>query len=219
MDDWVKWMSSAVPFVTMFATIVLALLTAVLAWATMRLARASSQPQVTATIQPNLWSMVHCDLIVENSGNAPAYDIVVGIDPEPIQADERGENGIPLKNISVLRPGQSMKSFLSDTESIIDQEFKVEVSWKRHPRDRKADMITYNHRLPKGVSRLGAWSPEIQTAESLKKLREDWQHVARGQQMLKVDGYGSGDRKRERQEIEQLRARREEERTTHKSST
>ena len=59
-------------FVTMFATIVLVLLIGVLAWATMRFARASSQPQVTATIQPNLWSMVHCDLIVRSSGNAPA---------------------------------------------------------------------------------------------------------------------------------------------------
>ncbi|MYH58656.1 MAG: hypothetical protein F4145_11825 [Boseongicola sp. SB0675_bin_26] len=174
---------------------------------------------MTATIQPNLWSMVHCDLIVENSGNAPAYDILVGIDPEPKQADEGGENEVPLKNISVLRPGQKMKSFLSDTEGIVDQEFKVEVSWKRHPRSRKAEMITYTYRLPKGVTRLGAWSPEIQTAESLKRLREDWQLVARGQRELKLDGYDSGDREKESQQIEQLRSRRQEDRATYKNST
>ena len=219
MDDWGNWINTVVPAVTMFATIVLAGLTWVLARATKQLARASSQPQVTATIQPNLWSMMHCDLIVENSGNAPAYDIIVGIDPEPKQAEARGESEPPLKNISILRPGQEMKSFLSDIESVADQEFKIEITWKRHPRDKDTDMITYHHRLPKGISRLGAWSPEIQMAESLKHMQEDWQQVARGQRKLKVDGYDKGDREEERQVIEQIRAKRRKEKGTDDNST
>ena len=119
-----------------------------------------SQPQVTATIQPNLWSMMHCDLIVENSGNAAAYDVDLVITPEPEQADARGDSEPPLRNISVLRPGQEMKSFLSDFENIADQEFKMDISWKRHPCDNRRDKVSYHHRLPKGISRLGAWSRE-----------------------------------------------------------
>ena len=205
MDAWESWSEIIVLFVTMIATIVLAGFTWVLARATKQLAQASSQPQVTATIQPNLWSMIHCDLIVENSGNAAAYDVALVITPEPEQADARGDSEPPLRNISVLRPGQEMKSFLSDFESIADQEFKMHISWKRHPRDNRRDKVSYHHRLPKGISRLGAWSPEIQLAESLKTIREDWQQIAGGQRKLKVDGYLKEDREEERQALEQLR--------------
>ena len=207
MDGWGEWTSIIVPGVTMVAAIVLAWFTFVLARATRQLARASEEPRVTATTQPNLWSMMHCDFIVENSGDAPAYDVVVAITPEPQQDGARGNSEPPLRNISVLRPGQEMKSFLSDFENVADEEFKVEVTWKRHPRERTRETISYIHRLPKGISRLGAWSPEIQIAEALKHLREDWQQVAKGQRKLKVDGYDKDDREEERQAIEQIRAR------------
>lgn len=217
MDAWGTWSEIVVLFVTMAATIVLAGFTWVLARATKQLAEVSSQPQVTATIQPNLWSMMHCDLVVENSGNAAAYDVVLVISPVPEQAEARGDSELPLSNISVLRPGQEMKSFLSDVESVADLEFKMEVSWKRHPRDKKRDKVSYHHRLPKGISRLGAWSPEIQIAESLKKMREDWQQIARGQRKLKVDGYLKEDREDERRVIEQLRAKRQGEKAKNNS--
>ena len=209
MDAWGTWSEIVVPFVTMVATIVLAGFTWVLARATKQLAKSSLQPQVTATIQPNLWSMIHCNLVVENSGNAAAYDVVLVITPVPKQAEARGDNELPLRNISVLRPGQEMKSFLADFESVADQEFKMEVSWKRHPRDKRRDKVSYHHRLPRGISRLGAWNPEFQMAESLKKMREDWQQIARGQRKLKVDGYLKEDREEERHAIEQLRAKRQ----------
>ena len=83
MDGWGEWTSIIVAGGTMVATIVLACFTIVLARATRQLAQASAEPRVTATIQQNLWSMKHCDFIVENSGNAPAYDVVVAITPEP----------------------------------------------------------------------------------------------------------------------------------------
>ena len=218
MGGWGEWTSIIVPGVTMFATIVLAWFTFVLARATRQLARASEEPRVTATIQPNLWSMMHCDFIVENSGNAPAYDVVVAITPEPEQHQSRGNSEPPLRNISVLRPGQEMKSFLSDFESVADEEFKIEITWKRHPRQRKNETISYIHRLPKGIGRLGAWSPEIQMAEALKHLREDWQQVAKGQRKLKVDGYDKADRENEWQTIEQMRASRRKARDTAEES-
>ena len=217
MDAWETWSEIIVLFVTMVATIVLAGFTWVLARATKQLALASSQPQVTATIQPNLWSMAHCDLVVGNSGNAAAYDITLEIAPEPKQAEARGESEPPLRSISVLRPGQEMKSFLSDFDSVADQEFEMHISWKRHLSGKKKDSVSYRHRLPKGISRLGAWSPEIQTAESLKKMREDWQQVARGQRKLKVDGYLKEDREEERQALEQLRAKRRKEKDANSS--
>ncbi len=215
MVGWETWTDIIVPAVTMAATIVLAWFTFVLARATRRLARASSQPLVSAAIQPNIWSMMHSDLVVHNSGNAPAYDVVVEITPEPKQADSRGTSEPPLRNISILRPGQEMKSFYTDIGSVLDEEFKIKLSWKCHPKSRTRESVSYCHHLPRGISRLGAWSPEIEIAESLKRLREDWQHIARGQRKLKVDGYCKYDREDERQEIEQMRIDRRKTQQSH----
>ena len=149
----------AAGFVTALATIALVIVTVVLARATKRMARASSQPMVTATIEPNIWSMVHCDFVVENSGNAPAYSVAVKVSPEPNQSENRGEGQLPLQNISVLRSGQKMKSFLADAKDVLGNVYRIEVSWKRHPTDKCVDTISYDHYLPKDISRLGAWSP------------------------------------------------------------
>ncbi len=191
------------PIVTAGATIALVIVTVVLARATKRMARASSQPLVTATIEPNIWSMVHCDFVVENSGSAPAYNVKIRISPEPSQNDHRKGKSLPLQSISVLRTGQKMTSFLADAKDILGQEFRIEVSWKRDPSDESIESIAYDHYLPEEVSRLGAWSPEIQVAEQVKKLREDWRPVASGFRKLSVNAFGKADRDEERKELEE----------------
>lgn len=196
--------------VTALATIALVCFTVVLASATKRMARASSQPLVTATIEPNVWSMMHCDFVVENAGNAPAYDVTVKITPEPKQSDVRGESVLPLQNISVLRPGQEMRSFLSDATDVLDQTYRIEIRWRRRPTDRFVETSAYDHYLPKGMVRLGAGSPEIQIAEQVKKLREDWKHVASGNRKLSVNAFSRADREKELQRIEEIRRKRQE---------
>ena len=195
----------AAGFVTALATIALVCVTVVLAKATKRMARASSQPLVTATIEPNIWSMLHCDIVVENSGNAPAYNVVVKISPEPNQGEHREEGQLPLQNISVLRPGQKMTSFLTDANLVLDNVYRIDVSWNRDPNDRSVESIAYDHYLPKDISRLGAWSPEIEIAEQVKKLREDWKQIASGFRKLPVNAFGRTDREEERKRIDEIR--------------
>jgi len=65
-------LSSSVPAL---ATIVLAILTWVLARATKAMANATSQAQIVASLEPNSWSINHFDIVVENAGTAPAYDV------------------------------------------------------------------------------------------------------------------------------------------------
>ena len=184
----------AASLLTGLATIALVFVTVVLARATKRMARASSQPLITATIEPNVWSMLHCDIVVENSGNAPAYDVVINIAPEPRQSKHRVEGQLPLQNISVIRPGQKMKSFLTDANLVLDNVYKIDVCWKRNPNGRVLERIAYDHYIPKDISLLGPWSPEVQIAEQLKKLREDWQHIASGTHKLSVNSFGRTDR-------------------------
>ena len=194
----------AAGLLTALATIALVFVTFVLTKATKRMARASSQPLVTATIEPNIWSMLHCDIVVENSGNAPAYNVVVKIDPEPNQGEHREEGQLPLQNVSVLRPGQKMQSFLTDANHVLDNVFRIDVCWNRDPNDRSVESISYDHYLPKDISRLGAWSPEIEIAEQVKKLREDWKQIASGSRKLSVNALGRADREDERKRVEEI---------------
>ena len=168
------------------------------------MARASSQPLVTATIEPNVWSMIHCDFVVQNSGNAPAFDVRIEISPEPTQTKHRQGKPLPLQAVSVLRAGQKMTSFLAEANDILDREFRIEIRWKRDPNDESVESIAYDHYLPKGISRLGAWSSEIQIAEQLKKLREDWKSVASGNRKLSVNAFGKSDRDNERKRMDEL---------------
>ena len=194
----------AAGFLTALATIALVAVTIVLARATKRMANASSQPFVTATIEPNIWSMVHCDIVLQNTGNAPAFDVSVTVSPELPQSDLRKDGKPPLQNVSVLRPGQEMKSFLSHANDVLGQVYSIKVTWKRSPNDRSVEGIQYDHHLPKNISRLGAWSPEIQIADQIKKLREDWRSIASGTRKLAVDSFGKTDRDEERRQLEEM---------------
>ena len=85
-----------------------------LAIATNRLAEATAQPHVVATIETNQWAWSHVDLRVNNTGNATAYDISISFDP-PLKIEEiRNSEDVPLRKISVLRPGHGLSSHLGE---------------------------------------------------------------------------------------------------------
>ena len=189
MIDFVEIMNSIAPIITAVATAVLACFTIVLTYATRKMTQASNHPFVTATFEPNIWSTMHCDFVIANSGNSPAYDISVKVSPDPKQHEARGKLPLPLQHVTILRPGSELRSFLSDANDVIGEErsFRVEVSWKKRPCGRSVETISYDHYIPKGISRLGAGNPEIQIAEQIKKIRDDWKNVASGKSKIQVD--------------------------------
>ncbi len=182
--------------VTAIATILLWRVTKVLAIETKRLADASAQPHVVATIEPNQWSMMHADISVTNTGNATAYDIEVEFDPPLENGAARSGKDIPLQRISVLKPGHSISSYLCEFQKIIDNKFEVSTRWSRTTATRDIEFNKYTldlHHM-NGISKLGASNPTIQIAEQVKKIREDWQWVASGSRKVKADIYSTNDR-------------------------
>jgi hypothetical protein len=196
--------------VTAVATIFLWRVTKTLAVETKRMAEASSQPQIVATLEPNQWSMMHADLVIANTGNATAFDIRLTFDP-PLQNGEarEGQRGIPFQKVSVLKPGHSASSYLSEFGPLLGNNYTVTITWLRDPAssDREASSYVLDMRDTDGITRLGAASPLIQIAEQMKKMREDWKAVAGGTRKLSVDLFTSADRLHARRNNERYRRR------------
>ncbi|MBO6766244.1 hypothetical protein [Maricaulis sp.] len=208
--DWSAW-------VTAGATVILAALTAVLAVVTWRLASASSQPQVVASLEPNKWSIIYLELVVQNTGNAPAFDIEVEFDPPlPRHRELKPGANIPLSHLSVLRPGQAIRTTQCHFNDAVGKKFAANISWKRHPSS--SQKLTMAYEIDMGgwqnVSWLGGASPEIELAKEFKRFREAWDRIANGSRTLKVDTYTSEDRQAQIELQEEAMRRWREERGT-----
>lgn len=190
--------------VTALATVFLWIATRTLVSETRRMVEAGSSPHVVATIEPNRWSMMHADIRVTNSGTGTAYDIDIAFDP-PLKAE--GKDRAPLAHISVLRPGQTLASFLSGIGPLMDVVHTVTVTWRRTAKPsapRETNEYTISLSDLKGFELLGPSEPIMQVAEEMKHLREDWKNIASGFRRLRVETFTAHDREREQEESVRL---------------
>jgi hypothetical protein len=197
----------AAALATAIATFFLWRVTRVLATETKRMADSSAQPQVVASLFPNQWSTVHLDYIVENTGNATAFDIIVEFDPPlEINRDDPPDRPKPLETISVLKPGQKISSWIGMIAPYLDNSYRVTIKWRRSPSSSELESLSYtlNMNEMRGITHLGARNPTVQIADQIKKIREDWQRVARGNQKIGADVFSYEDRERERERLEEL---------------
>lgn len=207
-NDVLAVLKIVVSAVTACATIGLVYVTVVLARATKAMAKASSTAMVTAMIEPNVWSLMHCDLVVHNSGNGSAYDVEIEISPEIGQSEVRDSRNLPMQNISIIRPGQQLRSYLTEMTSVLEQQFNITVRWRESPEANRQEEVSYDHFIPKDVSQLGASSPLVQIAEQVKKMREDWRPVSQGSKRMEVNAHSSADRKRAANKLEEWKEER-----------
>jgi len=191
--------------VTAVATFFLWRVTKTLAVETRRMADASAQPHIVATIVPSPWSMMHAELHVSNTGNATAYNIQIIFDPPIDLPEKRKGDPMPLHSVSVLKPGQEISSYLSEFTNILDTNFTVTTSWVRTPKKAVREENTYNLDMNtlKGIVKLGSGDPMIQIAQQLKHMREDWRYIASGFKKIGVDVFTAPDRLREQRAHEQ----------------
>jgi hypothetical protein len=199
------WGTLAGTIATAIATVFLWRVTRILAVETKRMADAAAQPQVVVNIVPNQWSIIHLDIVVENTGNATAFDIDVIFDPplENGKSDDK-KKAIPFQKISVLKPGQALQSYLRGVDDYLSKSFEVTVRWKLHPASDEYQTLAYtlNMKDYEGVVFLGDRNPMVRIAQEVKKMREDWQHIASGFRRIKVETFDTADRDEEQRDLE-----------------
>ncbi len=210
VTDWLgtpealSWMTALATLVTGIATIALWRATKQLVNATNEMASRSSQPNIVAILEPNQWSMNHFDLKITNTGNATAYEISISFDPPLQNGETRAGKDVPLQNISVLRPGQTMSSYLTGYSTLKGQTFQVKTSWKRAPKSVQSEDLNYTFDMSMfdHVSGLGTGDPQVQIAEQIKHIREDWRPVSIGHKKIQSDVFTSKDRELEQKKRE-----------------
>lgn len=196
--------------VTAVATIALWRVTAVLAKETMRMADATGQPQIVATLRPNQWSMMYADLTISNSGNASAFAVHMEFDPPLVIDDDNtpsDERAVPFKEVSILRPGESLSSHIGRSFPLLEKSYRVTTSWLRHPQGLERESLSYTLTMAdsKGIVVIGTADPMVQIAQEVKHIRDDWRSVASGSRRTKADVYTSADRLHERRQNERSR--------------
>ncbi len=207
MSDQPLWLTTVLgvggmqaTVVTAVATIFLWRVTRLLAKETTRMVEAADQPHVVATLHPNRWSLRHFDLVVGNTGNATAYDIQIGFNPPLENGENRREDAkIPFEQVSVLKPGQELRSYLADIHALEGKSFEVTISWRHGSQNkhRETNVYTLNMADYAGASELGQ-DPAIGMARSLEKMEKSLGSLMRSKR-LKVDVYTAADRKQDRQ--------------------
>ena len=180
---------------TAFATIALVYVTTILAKETKKLAKATAQPQIVAVIVPNKWAINYFDIEVENTGNAPAFNIELSFNPDFPQ-DQFSGGREPLRKISLLKPGQKLSSGMCEAKTILDIKFEITCTWKRSPSAKKIETLTYSHDLAeyKQIHYLGEREPLTQVAREIKNLRDDWRPISQGQKKTSHEIFDRQDR-------------------------
>ncbi len=108
LNEWTVIFSGVVAC----STFVYAILTWKLTSETRKMREAQTSPNVLVTIEPEDFRNLH--LVVRNVGLAPAYDIKFTINPdlEPVENYPLSKVGFIQNGLSILAPGQEIKTFL-----------------------------------------------------------------------------------------------------------
>ena len=117
------------------ATIVYAILTWKLVSETKKMREAQTEPKVSAIVQANEKAIQLIDLIIQNIGLGPAYDIEFKLDPDFVDKDGKlSDVGIMKYGLKYLAPNQKIQigltTIIGDYAEKIKVKFKIIILYK-----------------------------------------------------------------------------------------
>jgi len=189
--------------VTAISTVVLTVCTWFLYVATKRMAVAMREPHVVVTIEPNRTSSMHADLLVQNTGPGPAYDVQLKFEPPLKRLRGDKEDDLPFNPIPVLRPGQSIRNYIGEATIFLKLSYKTTISWKDFPHSKSRKSNIYNLNFAHYENLAGRPEPLDIIAKELEKIRDRLAELGKRSNKINVDIYTNDDRVREWAELEQ----------------
>lgn len=158
--------------VTAIATVVLCMATITLAKETKILARMTSHPFVTGTIESSAAGSHHANFVLRNTGNAPAFDIKIVIkpalpDPAGAYPDGKTESVFDLNILQSGSTAQLRGVLVTDILGII---YDLEIVWSNYPGGKDKQNLKYKVKIEDGFRSGWTVNGTHQIAEEMSTL-------------------------------------------------
>jgi len=187
------------------ATVVYAILTWKLVSETRRMREAQTEPKVSVCIQPREEWINFIDLVIQNIGLGPAYDIKFKISPDFEYAKDRflSELGFMKNGISYLAPNQKIQFFLTNMienfEEKMEKSFQVTITYKNSIGKTYEDKYPIDFSQFIGLTQLGE-PPLYKIAKNIESIQKDIHYLSTGFHKMKVIRYTKEDVEEEKKE-------------------
>jgi len=186
------------------STIVYAYLTAKLVGETKRMRKSQTDPEISVSLVQNENSIIFIDLVIENIGLGPAYNIKFEVIKDfKLSNRMLSEVGFIKNGISYFSPKQSMKlwvaSFKEDKE-LAEKYIEIKVTYSNTLTEKFTKIFILNFSQFSFFTQLGT-PPLIKIADSIELIEKKLENLTTGFKKIKVDTYNSDDREREKQKI------------------
>lgn len=182
----------------------LMLLTWRLVVATNLMAKATSSPLVTVSIEPSAETNLGFDLVVHNSGSAPAFEVEWRFQPAFVTKSSNGaeRTAQPINKHSMIRPGQIVKGYVGQLKQLPLEDFEITVSWKVTPRSAPKS-VSYHYSIWSyhGMAEIHPKDPLRKIASEIETLRHRFLQITSSNR-LSVNQYDTEDREAERADMD-----------------
>lgn len=166
------------------STVVYVILTRKLVNETRKLRKAQTEPKISIRIEPNENCIRYCDMIIQNIGLGPAYNINFDV-----SSDIKDFDGKPLSDLNIIKtgikylaPSTKRQFFLTQFFEIsndimkIRDSFEIKVSYKNSQNEILNECFIMDFSEFSGLTKLGE-PPMHSIAKSLKAIENKIQHL------------------------------------------
>ncbi|PXV70123.1 hypothetical protein C8C78_101120 [Halanaerobium congolense] len=198
--------------VVAISTVVYSVLTSKLVSETIKMREVETEPDISVIVQPRKEFINFIDLIIENIGNGPAYNISFEVSKDFIIPSDEKLSELPImKKIEYMAPSQKIQFFLA---SMIDdkdnpKKFTITANYEnKNGKEYTSEYIVDFNKF-KGLTQLGK-PDSYKIANNIEKIRKDFHNLYTGFKRLKIETYNKEDRKEEQRIKEERRQKQKE---------
>lgn len=184
------------------ATVIYAYLTSKLVSETKTMRKAQTEPEVAVTIQPKEWSVIFIDMVIQNIGLGPAYDVSFKVSPDFEYEPTKPFSGLGFmrNGLKYLAPNQRLQFYLGkmvDLRKNIGDGFEVEVTYRNSLGNIRDHSYFIDFSEIIDLAHLGR-PPLHKMADSIDKIEKSVHHLTSGFYRMKVNVYTTADLEEER---------------------
>lgn len=175
------------------ATVVYALLTWKLVSETRKMREVQTEPKVSAIIQPEEQWLNFIDLIIQNIGLGPAYNIKFEVNPDFEDRHMKlSEIGFIKNGLKYLAPNQKIQFFLTSLveryEEKVKKPFEIKITYQNFIGKTYNDIYWIDFSQQSGTCQLGK-PPLYKIAENIEEIQKDINRISNGSNKISVIAY------------------------------